>query len=59
MSGMALASIPCLACVIGLDVRHGSVERAVFRRLLSVVEVAWLGYMLGTVLVSLPCLDVY
>ena len=59
MSGMALASIPCLACVIGLDVRHGSVERAVFRRLLSVVEVAWLGYMLGTVPASILCLDVY
>jgi len=35
-------------CGIGVDVRHGSVERAVFRRLLSVVEVTWLGYMLGT-----------
>jgi len=23
MSGMALASIPCVACVIGLDVRYG------------------------------------
>ena len=38
MSGMALASIPCLAHVMGLDVRHGSGERAVFRRLLSEVE---------------------
>ena len=32
-----------LAHGIGLDVRHGSVERAVFRRLLSVVEVTRLG----------------
>ena len=23
MSGMALASIPCVTCVIGLDVRYG------------------------------------
>jgi hypothetical protein len=38
-----------LSCVIGLDVRNGSGEHSVFRRLLSVVEVTWLGYMLGTV----------
>ena len=28
-----------LSCVIGLDVRNGSGEHSVFRRLLSVVEV--------------------
>ena len=53
------SSVPCLAHVIGLVIGNGSCEHFVFRRLLSVVEVTRLGYMLGTVLTSLPCLGVY
>ena len=33
--------------MIGVDVRHGSVDRAVFRRLLSVVEVTGLWLDIG------------